>query len=113
MAAQPASQKSWRRLCQSSGIKMIGEKTFGKGTVQNAQSYNDGSSVKLTIAKWLTPDGSWIHKKELNHRSSSTPKLCKGAILKPEKTYQLNDNGDEVKAVKKCSKRLTTKQSKW
>lgn len=45
-------------LHQSSSIQLVGEKTFGKGTVQNAQSYNDGSSVKLTIAKWLTPDGS-------------------------------------------------------
>ena len=55
-------------LHQSSGIQIVGEKTFGKGTVQNAQNYNDGSSVKLTIAKWLTPDGSWIHKKVSNHR---------------------------------------------
>lgn len=36
---------------------IIGEKTFGKGTVQDLKDFNDGSSVKLTIARWLTPNG--------------------------------------------------------
>ncbi len=39
---------------------LVGEKTFGKGSVQDLQSFEDGSSVKLTIAKWLTPNGNEI-----------------------------------------------------
>jgi len=35
---------------------LIGENTFGKGTVQNLESLPDGSSLKLTVAEWLTPD---------------------------------------------------------
>ncbi|QNK58398.1 peptidoglycan-binding protein [Paenibacillus sp. PAMC21692] len=52
-------------LQEAAGAKVIGEQSFGKGTVQ--VSYNkalgDGSLVKMTIAKWLTPNGNWIHEK--------------------------------------------------
>lgn len=34
---------------------LIGEKTFGKGSVQDITEFSDGSLLKLTIAKWLTP----------------------------------------------------------
>lgn len=34
---------------------VVGEKTFGKGSVQDLQEFSDGSAVKLTIAKWFTP----------------------------------------------------------
>lgn len=33
---------------------IIGEKSFGKGSVQNIKSYSDGSTLKVTIAKWFT-----------------------------------------------------------
>ena len=42
---------------------LIGEKTYGKGTVQTAYSLSDGSSLKYTIEKWLTPKGKWIDGK--------------------------------------------------
>lgn len=52
-------------LQEAAGAKVVGEQSFGKGTVQ--VSYNkalgDGSLVKMTIAKWLTPNGNWIHEK--------------------------------------------------
>ncbi|MCD4705814.1 S41 family peptidase [bacterium] len=34
---------------------LLGEKTFGKGSVQDLRSLSDGSKIKITIAKWLTP----------------------------------------------------------
>jgi len=40
---------------------LIGETSFGKGTVQEISTYLDSSSLKLTIAKWLTPSGINIH----------------------------------------------------
>lgn len=42
--------------------KLIGEKSFGKGTVQDDKSFADGSGIHVTIAKWLTPNKDWIHK---------------------------------------------------
>jgi carboxyl-terminal processing protease len=41
---------------------LIGETSFGKGVVQTFIDLSDGSGLKLTIAKWLTPNGRWIHK---------------------------------------------------
>ncbi len=38
-------------------VKLVGVKTFGKGSVQQLEKYNDGSSLKVTVAKWLTPAG--------------------------------------------------------
>jgi carboxyl-terminal processing protease len=40
---------------------VVGETTFGKGTVQQWIQLQNGSALKLTIAKWLTPDKHWIH----------------------------------------------------
>ncbi len=42
--------------------KLVGEKTFGKGSVQVLRQLEDGSVVKITTAKWLTPKGSYIHE---------------------------------------------------
>lgn len=41
--------------------QLVGEKTFGKGTVQQPEDFPDGSGLHVTIAKWLLPDGSNIH----------------------------------------------------
>lgn len=48
---------------ESANIPLVGTKTFGKGTVQTITEYQDGSEVKLTIKKWLTPKKNWIHEK--------------------------------------------------
>ncbi|MDP3763501.1 MAG: S41 family peptidase, partial [bacterium] len=44
-------------LHDNKGTRLVGIKSFGKGSVQELQKYDDGSSLKVTIAKWLTPDG--------------------------------------------------------
>ena len=42
------------------GSKLVGEKSFGKGSVQELEEFKNGSSLKVTIAKWLTPKGRSI-----------------------------------------------------
>jgi carboxyl-terminal processing protease len=42
--------------------RLIGTKTFGKGVVQTYQEFPDGSSLKLTTARWLTPKGRSINE---------------------------------------------------
>ena len=41
---------------------IIGTKTYGKGIVQQIFPLEDGSAVKITIAKYFIPSGSDIHK---------------------------------------------------
>lgn len=40
---------------------LIGKKTYGKGTVQELVTLNDGTQYKITVKKWLTPKGNWIN----------------------------------------------------
>jgi hypothetical protein len=44
-------------LHDNRGIKLVGEKTFGKGTVQELEPLPDGSAIKLTVAHWVLPSG--------------------------------------------------------
>jgi carboxyl-terminal processing protease len=41
---------------------IIGEVTFGKGTVQTWHELANGGGIRLTIARWLTPNRHWIHE---------------------------------------------------
>jgi carboxyl-terminal processing protease len=47
-------------LRDNRGVKLVGTKSFGKGSVQQLVQFGDGSSLKVTIAKWLTPKGDQI-----------------------------------------------------
>ena len=47
-------------LRDNRGIKIIGEKSFGKGSVQELEKLKEGSSLKITVARWLTPSGELI-----------------------------------------------------
>lgn len=42
--------------------KMIGQKTFGKGTVQDRRELKNGGGIHVTIARWMLPGGAWIHE---------------------------------------------------
>lgn len=54
-------------LKDNRGVKLIGEKSFGKGSVQELTELQDKSSfLKITIAKWLTPKGTSISEVGLN-----------------------------------------------
>ncbi len=41
---------------------IIGETTFGKGTVQNLPDLSNGGCLRITVGRWLTPNGHWIHQ---------------------------------------------------
>lgn len=43
-----------------SDVIIVGETSFGKGAVQQLMELSDGSSVKITTAKWYTPNGEGI-----------------------------------------------------
>lgn len=47
------------------GVTLIGQKSFGKGSVQEVEPLKGGASLKITIAKWLTPNSNEINGKGL------------------------------------------------
>ena len=49
-------------LKDNNSAKLVGKTTFGKGLVQEMQNLKDGSALKITVAKWLTPSGLDINK---------------------------------------------------
>ena len=53
-------------LRDNQGLTLIGMKSFGKGTVQELINLPGSSGVKITVAKWLTPNGDYIMEKGIN-----------------------------------------------
>jgi carboxyl-terminal processing protease len=52
-------------LREKERAKLVGEKTFGKGTIQEAQELSGGAGLHITIARWLLPSGKSIDKEGL------------------------------------------------
>lgn len=89
-------------LHDSSGSKLIGETTFGKGTVQVTfeKEMGDGSNIKMTVYKWLTPSGTWIHKKGIAPDIAvEQPAYFKVAPLTKKVTLQQDMNSEDVKSL--------------
>jgi carboxyl-terminal processing protease len=66
--------------------KVVGTKTFGKGSVQELVNFDDGSSLKVTIAKWYTPGGVNISESGITpdvkvEFGTSTPKNKDGTLV--------------------------------
>ena len=68
--------------------KLVGDVTFGKGSVQTPQDLPGGSSVHITTGKWLTPSGETIQKKGI------TPD-----VLVPMDTYDASRDAQLEKAI--------------
>lgn len=45
--------------------QLIGQKSFGKGTIQERSELPQGVALHITTAKWLTPNGTWVHENGL------------------------------------------------
>lgn len=46
---------------QRDDVTVVGVTSYGKGTVQVTRSFDDGSALKFTTSKWLSPNGVWIN----------------------------------------------------
>lgn len=56
-----ASEVLISSLRENLGSIFIGKKTYGKGTVQELVNLSNGTQYKMTVKKWLTPNGNWIN----------------------------------------------------
>ena len=64
--------------------KIVGEQTFGKGSVQQPEDFPGGAGLHVTIARWLRPNGDWIDKKGI------TPDV----VVKYEPDENASDSAD-------------------
>lgn len=53
-------------LREEGKYKLVGDTSFGKGTIQEPKQLEDGAGLHITIARWLTPKGNWVHEKGLD-----------------------------------------------
>lgn len=72
------------------GVKLVGETTFGKGTVQQLEELEDGSSLKITIAHWVLPSG----------------KILEGEGLVPDYEVKAPENEDAEKTDPQLEKAI-------
>ncbi|AMY04788.1 PDZ domain-containing protein [Staphylococcus condimenti] len=81
--------------------KIYGDKTFGKGIVQTTKEYKDGSLLKYTEMKWLTPKGHYIHGKGIQPDVKiSAPKYQSLSMIPDDKILKEGDNNKNVKSIK-------------
>lgn len=57
-----ASEVLSAALREQAGVILVGMNSFGKGTVQVTQPFQDGSALKYTVAQWFSPQGNQINK---------------------------------------------------
>lgn len=96
-------------LKESAGATLVGDATYGKGTVQTSftKEFGDGSLLKVTIAKWLTPSGEWIHKKGIEPNVAvSQPDYFTVAPINKENTYKYDMLGEDIKSAQVMLKGL-------
>lgn len=94
-------------LKESGNKKIIGTKTFGKGTVQTVKNLNDKSEIKLTVLKWLTPTGEWIHEKGLQPSMEvDYPDYAYLSPISRDKTLKTGDSSPVVKNLNALLKAL-------
>ena len=84
--------------------KLVGEKTFGKGLVQSMRTLVDGSGLTVTVAKYLTPNGTDINKfgitPDIVVKMNSNPILQREIGTKRDRQYRAGEKA-LIKIIKK------------
>jgi len=78
--------------------KLVGETSFGKGTIQESQDLPEKTGIHITTAKWLTPMGRWVHQKGLEPdiKVELTEEQIKEQVADENKDFQLEKALEEV-----------------
>jgi carboxyl-terminal processing protease len=89
-----AALKKWE------AATIIGEKSFGKGTVQETWPLSNGGEMKLSTHKWLTLDREWIHHKGITpHIEQSAHPLQQLQLKIITKDYTIGDFSEDISYV--------------
>ena len=104
---------------------IVGERSFGKGSVQTVQRLNNDSAIKLTTARYFTPsgrsiqahgidpdvvveDGKWVADTRPNRREQDLPRTLSNLNASPSGAITNTDDSIEVSATKTDDAQLTT-----
>lgn len=81
--------------------KLIGETSFGKGTIQESQDLPEETGIHITTAKWLTPNERWIHQKGLDPdiKVELTEEQIKQQVEDDTKDFQLEKALEEADKI--------------
>jgi len=77
---------------------LVGEKSFGKGSVQEALDLKEGAGLHVTVAKWILPNGDWINGKGIE------PQIKVENIIKEGNTLTKQDDKQLEKAIEEVLK---------
>jgi carboxyl-terminal processing protease len=69
--------------------QLIGEKSFGKGSVQEALDLKEGAGLHVTVAKWVLPNGDWINSKGIEPQIPVVNEIKEGNTLTKDSDKQL------------------------
>lgn len=87
-----ASEITAGALHDNNAAQLVGEKSFGKGSVQQVEKLSDGSELKITIARWYTPNGKNIDKQGIKPDitvSSDGVNVAEGKDPQKDKALQI------------------------
>ena len=93
-------------LQDNNRAKLIGQKTFGKGLVQSVRGLADGSGITVTIAKYLTPKGTDIHKNGI------IPDVQAQLTEQQLKDFELKDFGTKEDSQYRVAESILVRQIK-
>jgi carboxyl-terminal processing protease len=76
--------------------KLVGKKTFGKGSVQEALNLENGTGLHVTVAKWILPGGDWINSKGIKPTFEVDNEVKEGNTLTDETDKQMQKAISEI-----------------
>ncbi len=101
-----SASEAFAGAVQDTGVGIVvGERSFGKGTMQNVTRFTTGGGIKLTEAYYLTPNGRNINKKgiepDLTVHETLVPYKKAGLLpITYDRILDIGDEGDDVLAIK-------------
>ncbi|ATP40207.1 peptidase S41 [Solibacillus sp. R5-41] len=89
-------------LSESAGAKVVGLKSFGKGTMQEVLYLEDGANLKFTTGKWLTPKGNWINEKGVKPDVEvKYPDYASLSYIDPKQQYQVGSENAVITSAER------------
>ena len=92
---------------QDVGYDIVGVPSFGKGTVQQVADLNDGTNIKLTMFKWLSPEGNWINEVGIEPNVEvELPAYYYTTPIQAEDTITPGEKGENIENVQEMLRGL-------